>query len=467
MGSPLHYDAKPWMRIATKFLLDTPRGMLVADPGLGKTGITLSALDLLKMGGSSFFPAIVFAPKRVADVVWEGERDKWDAFQDLSIVKVMGEEDIRMAALRKTVADVYVINYDLAPWLVSTFPAAKWPFKIVIPDESSRLKGFRLNKGRVRADALSTIARHTGRWWNLTGTPCPNGLQDLWGQMWFVDFGERLKRTYTAYLEAYFLEDRYTRKITTQFAAEPEIHRLVADKMLVLRAEDWLDLEKPQEIPMDVQLPPAAMAQYKEMEKEYFLHIDDAQIEAGTAAIKSIKLLQMCSGNIFDGDSLTHHVHDAKLDALDDILEEIAPKPLLVAYWWTFDAIRIMKHFEKLGIAARIYKGKQDEDDWNAGKIRVLLLQEQSAFGLSLHMVCHDVAFYSYFWNAELWTQMIARVGPVRQAQAGFKRVVRIWKIRTIGTIEGDVIESNEKKISIEQALKRARARTLRFEDLR
>lgn len=462
-----HYDPKPWMRIGTKFLLDTPRAEFVADPGLGKTGMVLRALDMLKLAGSSFFPAVVFAPKRVADVVWTGERDKWDAFQDLSIVKVMGEQDIRMEALRQKVADIYVINYDLAPWLVSMFPAEKWPFKIVVCDESSRLKGFRLNKGRIRADALSTIARQTGRWWNLTGTPCPNGLQDLWGQMWFVDFGERLKRTYTAYLEAYFLEDRYTRKITTQFAAEPEIHRLVADKMLVLRAEDWLDLEKPQEIPMEVQLAPEVMAKYREMEKDYFLEIDDAQIEAGTAAIKSTKLLQLCSGSIYDGETMPHHVHDAKLDALDDVLEEIAPKPLLVAYWWKTDVPRIMKHFERLGVPARVYQGKQDEDDWNAGKIRVLLLHMQSAFGLSLHMVCHDVCFYSYFWNAELWTQFIARVGPVRQAQAGFKRVVRIWTIRTIGTIEGDVIGSNARKISIEQALKQARARILRFEDLR
>jgi SNF2 family DNA or RNA helicase len=463
----MNYEARAWQKIGTKWLLDNPRGMLVADPGLGKTSMVLSALDLLKLAGSNFFPALIVGPKRVADVVWTGERDKWTTFQNLSIVKVMGEQDLRMAALRQSVADAYLINYDLVPWLCSIFPAEKWPFRIVICDESSRLKGFRLNKGRVRANALSTIARHTGRWWNLTGTPCPNGLQDLWGQMWYVDFGERLKRSYSAYLEAYFLEDRYTRKITTQFAAEPEIHRLVADKMLVLRAADWLDLEKPQEIPMDVNLPPEVRAQYRAMEKDYFLELADTQIEAGTAAVKSIKLLQMCSGSIYDEDTMPHHLHDVKLEALDDILEEIAPKPLLVAYWWKTDVPRILNHLAKLNIPARVYSGKQDEDDWNAGKIRVLLLQEQSAFGLSLHMPCHDLCFYSYFWNAELYTQMLARIGPVRQAQAGFKRVVRVWTIRTRGTIEADVQESNAQKISIEQALKAARARVLQFGDLR
>lgn len=439
--------------------------MLVADPGLGKTGITLSALDMLKIGGSNFFPALVLAPKRVADVVWTAERNKWDAFQDLNIIKVMGPEEARIAALKKKIADLYVINYDLVPWLTSMFPFDKWPFKIVIPDESSRLKGYRLNKGGVRAAALSNIARHTGRWWNLTGTPCPNGLQDLWGQMWFVDFGERLKRSYTAYKESFFIEDPRTNHISvsTQWEAEKAIHTLVADRMLALRAEDWLPIEKPQEIPIEIRLPPDVKEKYRAMEKDYFLTLSERDIEtaveAGSAAVKSFKLLQITSGSVYDDQSMPHAIHDAKLEGLDDILEQIAPKPLLVSYWWQFDVPRILGHLQKLGIPARVYKGKRDEDDWNAGKIRVLLLHAQSAFGLSLHQVCHDICFYSYVWNAELWQQMIERIGPARQAQLGLKRIVRIWTIRTIGTIEADVIDSNMRKITIEQALKRARAR--------
>lgn len=463
VSSVMRWEPHPYQRIATRFLLDHHRAMLVADPGLGKTGITLSALDLLKMAGSSFFPALVLAPKRVADVVWTNEVAKWDAFQGIRVLKIMGTEDVRRAVLKQAVADLYVMNYDLVPWLTSQFPFEKWPFKIVVADESSRLKGYRLNKGTVRATALSDIARFTGRWWNLTGTPCPNGLQDLWGQMYFVDFGERLKRSYGAYLEAFFLENQYTRHITTQFGAEPEIHKLVADRMLALRAEDWLPIEKPQELTIDVPLPASAMRTYREMEKDYFTIVSerelDTAVEAGTAAVKSAKLLQMCSGSLFDNLSMPHDIHDAKLEGLEDVLEQIAPKPLLVSYWWTFDARRILAWCEKNKIVARVYKGQKDEDDWNAGKIRVLLLHAQSAFGLSLHRVCHDVCFYSYNWNAELWQQMIERVGPARQAQLGLKRVVRVWTIRTIGTIEGDVIDSNTRKISIEQALKRARAR--------
>lgn len=465
-SSILHYEPKPYQRIATRFLLDHPRGMLVADPGLGKTSITYSALDMLKIAGSQFFPALVLAPKRVADVVWTGERDKWDAFQGMDVVKVMGESDVRLAALRRSVADIYVMNYDLVPWLTSVFPFDKWPFKIVVADESSRLKGYRLRKGGIRATALSNIAKHTGRWWNLTGTPCPNGLQDLWGQMWFIDFGERLKRSYTAYLEAFFIEDPRTKhvSVSVQWEAEKAIHELVGDSMLALRAEDWLPVEKPQEIPIEVRLPPDVMLKYRAMEKDYFLTLSERDIEtaieAGTAAVKSFKLLQMAAGSIYDDQSMPHHLHDAKIDGLLDVLEQITPKPLLVCYWWKFDVVRIQAALQRLGISCRTYSGKKDEDDWNAGKIRVLLLQEQSAYGLNLAKVCHDVCFYTYNWSGELWQQFIERIGPARQVQLGLKRVVRVWTIRVIGTIESEVIASNTKKITIEQALKRARARS-------
>jgi len=447
-------------RLGTGFLLDHPRGMLVADPGLGKTAMSLSALDLLRMGGSSFFPAIVIAPKRVADVVWTNEASKWAAFADLKVVKVMGEKDSRLAALRRSIADLYVINYDNIPWLTQVFGAGEnWPFKIVIADESSKLKGHRMSKGGVRAQALSTIAKFTGRWWNLTGTPCPNGLQDLWGQMWFIDFGERLKRTYTDYLNSFFIEDRYTRRISTQNRAEEDIHELVKDRMMVLRAEDWLPIEKTQEIPIEVEIPPDAYRQYREMEKDYFLHLTDKDIEAGTAAVKSQKTLQIASGSVYDDAGVVHHIHNAKIEALEDIIEQITPEPLLIAYWWKFDVERILSAMKRLNVSAELYNGAESEDRWNAGKLRVLLLQEQSAFGVSLHKVCRNMCFYSYYWNAELWQQMIERIGPARQVQAGFKRVVRVWSIRTVGTIESDVVDSNERKISIEQALKRARAR--------
>ncbi len=375
------------------------------------------------------------------------------------MIKIMGPEAVRRVNLKKAIADIYIVNYDLAPWLVEMFPKERWPFRTVIADESSKLKGFRLNKGGVRAKAMSMIAKFTETWWNLTGTPCPNGLIDLWGQMWFVDGGERLKRSFTAFKEAFFIENQWTHELTLQYGAEKAIHELVADKMLALRAEDWLDIQKPQLLPMEVELPPAVMAQYKVLERDYFLQLPGGDVKAGTAMVKSMKLLQFCSGTVFGENSMPHHVHDAKLEALDEILEKIAPAPLLLSYWWTADVPRLMGHFRAHGIAARVYEGQRDEDDWNAGRLRVLLLQQQSAYGLNLAKPCRDVCFYSLYWSSELWTQMIERIGPARQAQLGKKQVVRVWTIQTAGTIEKEVTESNEGKISVEQALKRARAR--------
>jgi SNF2-related domain len=454
--SPRDYQSE-----AALFLVGRPRSMLVADPGLGKTGTSLLALDMLKLIGSNFFPALVLAPKRVADVVWSGEKDKWSSFQHLNVVQITGTLEERLEILRRPTADIYVINYELVPWLVTLWPQERWPFRIVIADECSRLKGFRLNKGTVRASALADIAQFTGRWWNLTGTPVPNGLQDLWGQMYFVDFGARLKRSYTAFSEAYLMENRYTRKIVLQSGAAEAIQEAVKDVLVAYRAEDWLDITKPQLLPIEFELPPAARAQYKRMEKEFFLEIDDAQIEAGTAAIKSSKLLQICAGSIIDTEmGRTLAVHEGRLEALDDVLDQIEPESLLVSYWWKSDPPRIMEHLKKRKIAARIYSGKQDELDWNAKKFRVMLLQEQSAFGLNLHEPCRDILHYSYTWNAELWTQMCDRVGATRQAQAGKKCVARVWYAIAKGTVDGDVVDSNFRKITVEQALKRARARS-------
>jgi hypothetical protein len=455
------FNPRDYQSEAALFLVDRPRSMLVADPGLGKTGTSLLALDMLKLVGSNFFPALVLAPKRVADVVWSGEKDKWSSFQHLNVVQITGSLQERLEILRRPTADIYIINYELVTWLVTLWPQERWPFKIVIADECSRLKGFRLNKGTVRASALADIAQFTGRWWNLTGTPAPNGLQDLWGQMYFIDFGERLKRNYTAFSEAYLMENRYTRKIVLQSGAAEAIQEAVKDVLVAYRAEDWLDITQPQLLPVEFEMPPAARAQYKRMEKEFFLEVDDAQITAGTAAVKSSKLLQICAGSIIDTETeVTHTVHDARLEVLDDVLDQIEPESLLVSYWWKSDVPRILEHLKRRKIAARKYGGKPDEIDWNSKKFRVMLLQEQSAFGLNLHEPCRDILHYSYWWSGELWTQMCDRVGAVRQAQAGKKCVARVWYAIAKGTIDHDVIDSNFGKITVEQALKRARARS-------
>ena len=450
-----HFVPGAWQPIASQFALDNPRCMIVADMGMRKTSIMMMMIDVLKLGGSNFFPVLVIAPKRVAEIVWTGERDKWDRFQGLSIVQILGTAKQRETALkRKPIADIYVINIDNVQWLAEIL-GGKWPFKIVIIDESSKLKGFRLSKGTARAGALSKIAKFTGRWVNLTGTPISNGIKDLWGQMWFVDFGERLGRTYTCFFDRYLTENPYSREITVNLGAEEEIHRLVADRVIAFRGDDWLDLQKPQVTPVEFELPPAARALYDRMETEYFMQLGGVDIEAGTAAIKSGKLLQIAAGSVYDEGKIPQHVHDGKLDALEEVAEECG-EPLLVAYWWKYDVERILKRFPD----ARVFKGKQDEEDWNAGKLRMMLIHPQSGgHGTSLQYGGRDIAMYSYYWNAELWQQVLERNGPARQAASGFKRVQRVWILKARGTIEQEVLDSNEGKISVEQALKRARAR--------
>ncbi len=446
-----------WQPIGSQFMLDTPRSMVVADMGMRKTSMALMMLDVLKLGGSSFFPVLVIAPTRVAEIVWTGEIDKWDRFKGLSITQLLGTAKQREAALRrKPISDIYVINFENVQWLVEIL-AGKWPFRIVIIDESSKLKGFRLSKGTARAKALALIAKFTGRWVNLTGTPISNGLRDLWGQMWFIDFGERLGRTYTTFFDRYFTEDPWSREVTVNLGAAEEINTLVKDRIIAFRGSDWLDLMKPQVTPIEVELPGSARAMYNAMEKDYFAECveDGWDIEAPTAMSKSSKLLQMAAGSVYDDGKEPRHIHDAKLEALEEIADECG-EPLLVAYWWKFDIGRILKKFPH----ARVFQGSQDEKDWNAGKIRMMLIHPQSGgHGTSLQYGGRDIAMYSYYWNAELWQQVLERNGPARQAASGFNRVQRVWPIVARNTIDCEVLESNEGKISVEQALKRAHAR--------
>ena len=170
----MKYIAKPHHKLGIRFIKNTPRCNLFATPGSGKTGMVYSLLDILKLAGSSFFPALVIAPKMVCEMTWPAERDKWTDFNDMRVVQVLGDEQMRINGIL-SYGDIYVINYENLPWLIQQYAGKKWPFRIVIVDESSKLRGFRSKQGGKRAQALSSIAQHTGRWINLTGTPAPNG----------------------------------------------------------------------------------------------------------------------------------------------------------------------------------------------------------------------------------------------------------------------------------------------------
>lgn len=438
-------------------MLDVPRCSLFMGMGLGKTSSVLSVLDILRMCGSNFFPALVIAPLTVADSVWDREVHKWDVFRgELSVVKILGTRDERMDALkRKPIADIYTINYENLPWLVETL-GDKWPFKIVIADESTRLKNFRMRGGGARATALSHVARMTGRWINLTGTPAANGLTDLWGQLWFNDFGERLGRTYTIFFDRWFVEDPYSRRKTMLPGADHEIYAAIRDITLALRTEDCLpDLEKPQVINIDVNLPPKARALYDDMERHFWIDIGEEGIEAPTAAVKSMKLAQLSSGSIYDAAGAVHWVHNAKIEALKDLVESIQ-EPVLVAYHFVFEIEQIIKAFPK----ARLRKGPKDDDDFNAGKIDMLLAHRQSAgHGIDLAVGGRNLVNYTHTWDMELQSQILERIGPARQYQHELKRKVRIFNLMGVDTVDSAMVERVESKISVQEALMLARSK--------
>jgi hypothetical protein len=351
---------------------------------------------------------------------------------------------------------VYCINYDNVPWLIDRIGTKKWAFKTIIADESTKLKNFRHRGGGVRAAALNEIAHLTGRWMNLTGTPATNGLKDLWGQQWFVDFGYRLKPTYTAFFELWFRQNRYTNRVEPFPHSEKQIHDLLADCTMALRPEDWFDIKQPLLFRKDVRLPPEATAQYRDMERLYFAEIDGREVEAANALAKSQKLLQMASGTVYDNTKAATWVHDAKIDMLESIVNEAAGENVLVVYHYKHEAQRILKHFP----GSRVYRGKEDEDDWNAGKIPLMLIQPQSAgHGKNLQHGGRTMVFFTHTWDLELRLQVIERIGPTRQAQSGYDRAVMIYDICAADTLDNEVMARNEGKLSVLDALMAARAR--------
>lgn len=457
MRAPQHYTPREYQRLATSFLLSTPRAALWAKPGMGKTSIVYAMLDLLKLAGSGFFPALVLAPLKVAELVWPAEARKWHAFQDLKVVPILGSAKQREEALYRR-GDVYVTNYDNVPWLVQRIGTSRWPFKIVIADESTRLKNFRLKKqGGVRAGALGEIANKTGRWVNLSGTPASNGLKDLWGQTWFQDFGARLGHSYTDFLQRWFYQNPYSRIVEPRKGAKEEIHAKLADITMALLPEDWMDLRKPQVIRRDVLLPDEAMKVYSKMEREFFAEIKlGTEIEAMNAAAQSMKLLQMASGAVYDSERIAHELHDAKLEALESIINECGGEPVLVVYHFNFERERLLKRFP----GSRVFKTQQDEDDWNAGKIPVMLIHPQSGgHGTNLQHGGRIMVFFTHTWDLELRLQVMERIGPVRQMQSGYDRVVMYYDIVAAGTLDVDVLDRLHSKDSVQQALMRARAR--------
>lgn len=400
---------------------------------MGKTAATLIALDSLSLTGDRTFPALVIGPLRVANSVWSREVDKWAQLNGLRVAKVLGTPAERVAAI-KSHADIYTIHYGLLEWLIQTLDGA-WPFATVIGDESTRLKSQRCSYrkhaktgkvsfyagGAVNAAALARHAHRAERWINLTGTPAPNGLKDLWGQHWFVDFGASLGNSYDAFTRRWFFQRRGTSAEQAIFEPLPHAHdeitRRIAPTTISVNAYDWFDVDKPREVDMEVELPEPLMKQYRKLHNEAVLRLsEETTITAVNAGAITNKCLQFASGHVFDKDGNAHFIHHEKLDALESLVENLNGAPLLVAYSFKPDRDAILKRFKFAELLPSGAKQQDTEDRWNAGKIPMLVVHPASCgHGLSLQDGGCDIALYGPGWDAELYAQIIERIGPVRR----------------------------------------------------
>lgn len=437
-------------------ILSTPRCAIWAGMGLGKTVSTLTALDALFLSGESE-PALVLSPLRVAKTTWPDEARKWRHLRHVSVVPVVGSEAQRRLALRMD-ASVYATNYENLPWLVEYY-GARWPFRTVVADESTKLKGFRLRQGTKRARALARVAHsHAHRFIELTGTCAPNGLQDLWGQLWFLDQGQRLGRTFDAFRQRWFQQSFDGYGYTALPRAQEEIQAKLKDICLTVDAKDWFDLREPIVNNIMVDLPVDARRMYREMEKQMFTEIAGHGIEAVNAAARTSKCLQLANGAAYVDDAGNwEEVHDGKLAALDEVLEEAAGAPVLVAYHFRSDLARLKRAFPQGRV---LDQDPQTILDWNAGHIPLLFAHPASAgHGLNLQDGGNILVFFGLNWNLEERLQIIERIGPVRQLQAGHDRPVFIHNIIARKTVDELVLERIETKREVQDILLEAMKR--------
>jgi SNF2 family DNA or RNA helicase len=444
---------RPYQQIAFDHFAQHPRCALWAGMGLGKTYTSLAFVDALDTIDCN--RTLVLAPKRVARSTWPDEAKKWGYDE---VVPIIGSAADRMHAVRN-LSRVNTINYENIPWLIDALDG-RWPFETVVADESTRLKGFRLKHGGKRTAVLAKVAAKSQRFIELTGTPASNGLIDLWGQMWFIDQGQRLGRTFTAFKERWF------RTAHNGFGVEPlphafdEITSRCKDVCLSINAADWFDLEEPIVTTLYVDLPKPARLLYREVEKQMFAELQGRNVTAVNAAAKSGKLLQIANGAVYldpltesDADNKKEwkEVHDEKIEALRSLVEEQAGAPLLVAYHFKSDLARLRAALPQ----ARTLDDAPDmEQRWNLGQVPVLLVHPASAgHGLNLQYGGNAICFFGNWWNLEERLQVIERIGPVRQAQAGFKRPVFIYVIVARDTVDEVVVDRVQSKKSVQDAL--------------
>lgn len=403
----MQYIPHDYQAYCIQRVVEDPTVGLFLRPGLGKTVITLSAVNILKYFRWQVAKVLVVAPKKVAEATWSKEAAKWDHLQHLRVSTVLGSASKRIKALN-TPADVYVINRENFEWLVDYYQQA-WPFDMVVFDESTSFK----NPQSKRFKAAKRIRRFIKKVVLLTGTPSSKGLIDLWAQVYLLDGGARLGPTLSAYRERYFDPDQRSRTQIFSYkakdGAESAVLTAISDICISMKAEDYLQLPDFIQHEIPVMLDPKAKKAYDQFERDLLLEVDEDIITAGTAGVLVGKLLQFCNGAVYGNDGKVVPVHDCKLEAYTELLEQLNGEHCLTFYGYQHDKDRILERLEKYNrgradkLRVRVYKGVEDEDAWNAGEVDVLLVHPAScAYGLNLQAGGRHVVWYGLNWSFEL-----------------------------------------------------------------
>ena len=421
---------------------------------LGKTVITLTAIMDLKYNRFAISKALVIAPKRVAESTWTREAERWEHLKLLRVVRVLGTAQQRLRAL-STPADVYVLNRENVPWLVDHYRNA-WPFDMVVVDELSSFK----NHQAKRFKALTWVRKHIARIVGLTGTPAPNGLLDLWAQLYLLDQGERLGKSIGGFRERYFEPDQRSRDQIYSYAPKPgadeRIRSLIGDICISMQASDYLELPECISVRVPVHLDSRAQAAYANLEREMLLQVGDQVIDAGTAAVLTNKLLQLCNGAVYDGERNVAEIHTAKLGAFTELVEGLNGQPALVFYGFQHDKDRILKALAGTDLRVRVLEGEKDVDAWNSRQVDILLAHPAScAHGLNLQQGGNQVIWFGLNWSLELYQQANKRLH--RQGQT--ERVI-VHHLIVEGGMDEDVMAALEdKRITQDSLLRALRAR--------
>lgn len=438
----MKYNPHGYQRYAKKFIENHESAAVLLDMGLGKTVITLSAINDLLFDSFEISRVLVIAPLRVAKNTWPQEIAKWEHLKGLHYSVAVGTEQERLAALRRK-ANIYIINRENVDWLI-TKSGIPFEFDMVVIDELSSFKSWQTKRFKTLMKVRPKVKRIVG----LTGTPSGNGLMDLWAEFRLLDMGKRLGRFIGEYRSLYFVPDKRSQQMVFTYKPRPgakeEIYKRIGDITISMTASDFLDMPELVENTVTVRLDDKERKAYERMKADMVVELGGKEIDAVNAAALSNKLLQMANGAVYDQNRKIVKLHDRKLDALEDLIEGANGKPVLVAYWYKHDLERIKSRFD-----VREIKNDIDIADWNDGKIPIAVIHPASAgHGLNLQAGGSTLIWFGLTWSLELYQQTNARL--YRQGQT---HAVVIHHIVAEETIDENVLAALKHKDKTQAAL--------------